>query len=141
MLYQISHGEPALDGLDEGLRHLVSRALAKDPAQRPSAQELLDVLTGRPHADTAEAATVGRTWAVPGQLRTTPDPLRPARALSPRVRSLVWRPPVLAGTAVFVVLMMGVGLLLEPPGDGKPPSKPKTVFSDDFSNNGTGGPA
>jgi hypothetical protein len=37
VLYQISHGEPSIDDLDEGLRHLVMRALAKDPQQRPLA--------------------------------------------------------------------------------------------------------
>ncbi|MFB9834341.1 serine/threonine-protein kinase, partial [Actinoallomurus acaciae] len=69
VLYQITHGEPSLDGLDEGLRSLVARALSKDPAARPSAQELLDVLTGRPHAEAAAAAeTLGRTWA-----HTVPD--------------------------------------------------------------------
>ncbi|MGH3378253.1 MAG: serine/threonine-protein kinase, partial [Actinoallomurus sp.] len=84
VLYQISHGEPALDGLDEGLRHLVARALTKDPAQRPSAQEVLDVLTGRPHVDTAEAAAnVGRTWAAPNDRMTMQDPSR-TRALPPQ---------------------------------------------------------
>ncbi|WP_460359766.1 serine/threonine-protein kinase, partial [Actinoallomurus bryophytorum] len=83
VLYQISHGEPALDGLDEGLRDLVARSLDKDPAKRPSAQELLDLLTGRPHAKPAEAAdTVGRTWAVPSGRWTTPD-APPTQALPP----------------------------------------------------------
>ncbi|MFI5934638.1 serine/threonine protein kinase [Actinoplanes sp. NPDC051494] len=35
---------PDLDGLDGPLRHLVDRALDKDPARRPSSQELLNLL-------------------------------------------------------------------------------------------------
>ena len=142
VLYQISHGEPKLDDLDEGLRHLVSRALTKDPAQRPSAQEVLDILTGRPHADTAETAdTVGRTWAVPSGRKTMPDapatralPARgPARPSAPRRRPLVLGA---AGLAALLVLGTGAYLLLS--GPGGPPSKTTTVFSDDFSNTGSG---
>ncbi|GAA0372277.1 serine/threonine protein kinase [Actinoallomurus spadix] len=68
VLYRIAHGEPDLADLDESVRELVERALDKDPRRRPSAQELLDRLTGRPHADTAHAAeTIGRTWSVPDE--------------------------------------------------------------------------
>lgn len=64
VLYQITHGEPRLDGLDESMRDLIEAALGKDPARRPSAQGLLDRLTGRPHADSASVAqNVDRTWA------------------------------------------------------------------------------
>jgi hypothetical protein len=63
VMYQIMHAEPALDGIDPALRELVERALAKDPARRPTAQELLDRLVGHDHADTAQVAeTVRRTW-------------------------------------------------------------------------------
>jgi predicted Ser/Thr protein kinase len=37
---------PRLDGLPESLRELVAVSLAKDPAARPSARELLDLLLG-----------------------------------------------------------------------------------------------
>ncbi|TLP62012.1 glycoside hydrolase family 6 protein [Microbispora triticiradicis] len=46
VLNQVINGEPRLDGLDGPLRPLVERALAKDPAVRPTVQEILDALTG-----------------------------------------------------------------------------------------------
>jgi eukaryotic-like serine/threonine-protein kinase len=49
--------DPELDGVAEPLRCVVARALAKDPAQRPSARELLDeLLTMAHHAKTRPAA-------------------------------------------------------------------------------------
>ncbi len=138
VLYQISHGEPSLEGLDEGLRHLVGRALAKDPAQRPSAQEVLDLLTGRPHAKAAEtAATVGRTWAVPSGGHTMPDP--GTQALPPRASGPSRRRPLLvtaAGVAALLVLCLGAYAVLGGP-DG-PPGNTSTVFADDFSDTGSG---
>lgn len=145
VLYQISHGEPSLDGLDQSLRHLVTRALAKDPAQRPSAQDVLDALTGRPHADTAEAAdTVGRTWALPSGPLTRPDTAR-TRAVSPQ------RPPASAGSpgrpgrplllgaaALAVLLVLGIGAFLLLHGSGGPPSAASSVYTDDFSNSSSG---
>ncbi|MDN3357420.1 serine/threonine-protein kinase [Actinomadura sp. DC4] len=141
VLYQISHGEPTLDGLDEGLRALVSQALSKDPAARPSAQQVLDILTGRPHIDTAEAAdTVGRTWAVPSGRRTMPDsPM--TRALPPRAPGGPSSPllrPVVIGAAAVVALLVVAGLFFLLRGSGGPPSKTTTVFADDFSDNGSG---
>ncbi|MFG3497025.1 protein kinase [Streptomyces sp. NPDC047928] len=41
VLYRIVHEEPALDGLPERLRELVTRCLAKEPAERPSVAEVL----------------------------------------------------------------------------------------------------
>jgi protein kinase-like protein len=63
VMYKIMHADPTLDGIDPALREMVERALAKDPARRPTAQELLDRLVGHDHADTAQVAeTVRRTW-------------------------------------------------------------------------------
>jgi hypothetical protein len=134
VLYQISHGEPSLDGLDEGLRHLVSRALSKDPAQRPSAQEVLDLLTGRPHVGAAEtAAAVGRTWAVPSDRMTMQD----TRQAKPPANA--WRrPPVLAAAGLVVLLVVALGAFLLLRGPGGPPSNATTVFADDFSNSSSG---
>ncbi|MBE1534736.1 protein kinase domain-containing protein [Actinomadura algeriensis] len=44
VIHQIMSAEPDLSGLDGSLLRAVRRALAKDPAHRPSAQELLDGL-------------------------------------------------------------------------------------------------
>ncbi|MBO8200209.1 serine/threonine protein kinase [Streptomyces smyrnaeus] len=41
VLYRIVHAEPALDGVPDELRELVTRCLAKDPADRPGLPEVL----------------------------------------------------------------------------------------------------
>ncbi|MFJ2031760.1 glycoside hydrolase family 6 protein [Streptosporangium sp. NPDC087985] len=64
ILYRVLHDAPDISGLEPGLRAIVARALAKDPAQRPTAQQLLDVLTGR--------ALIGD---VPGMPRSGTAPL------------------------------------------------------------------
>jgi hypothetical protein len=80
VLYQIVHGEPRLDGLDQGLRAIVEQALAKDPERRPTAQELLDRLVGQEQVDTALGAdTALKRWPtglIPGRDATllTPSP-------------------------------------------------------------------
>ncbi|MEU4229039.1 serine/threonine-protein kinase [Nonomuraea sp. NPDC026600] len=45
-VYQVLNSEPALDAVEPGLRELVRAALRKDPAARPTAQQLLDHLVG-----------------------------------------------------------------------------------------------
>ncbi|WP_283138884.1 glycoside hydrolase family 6 protein [Rhizohabitans arisaemae] len=54
ILYRLAHDEPAISGVEPALRKLVALALNKDPASRPSAQELLDALTGQPVQPRAE---------------------------------------------------------------------------------------
>jgi hypothetical protein len=141
VLYQISHGDPSLDGLDEGLRHLVVRALSKNPAERPSAQQLLDILTGRPHAEAAEAtASLKQTWSVPAEGRTMPD-APPTKGPAPRFAgpaTLGRRRPVLIAAGAAAVLVLGAGALVLMRGPGGPPSKTTTVFADDFSDTGSG---
>jgi hypothetical protein len=67
---------PHLDGLAEPLRALVELALAKEPEDRPTARELLDMLLGdrpMPHLGPAAAGARRRTAVM-----DRPDPLRPA---------------------------------------------------------------
>ncbi|WP_328468648.1 protein kinase [Actinoplanes sp. NBC_00393] len=62
---RILTGEPDLDGLAEPLRGLVEQTLAKDPAQRPSAREVLDrLLTMTPHRAGSPAAVLDRQPAL-----------------------------------------------------------------------------
>ncbi|KAB8186352.1 glycoside hydrolase family 6 protein [Microbispora catharanthi] len=46
VINRVINGEPDLTGLDGPLGTLVARALAKNPAQRPAVQDILDALTG-----------------------------------------------------------------------------------------------
>jgi hypothetical protein len=56
---------PDLDGLTGPLRELVDRALAKDPAERPTARELLDrLLATGPHRSGGAAAVLARQPAL-----------------------------------------------------------------------------
>ena len=48
LAYQIVHTQPDLNGVDDDLRPLVERALAKAPGERPSARELLHTLLRDP---------------------------------------------------------------------------------------------
>lgn len=62
LLYQIIQGEPNLDAVPAGLRDLVVDCLAKDPANRPTPDEILRRSIG--DADVADAAA-GGAWLPP----------------------------------------------------------------------------
>ncbi|WP_046509074.1 protein kinase domain-containing protein [Streptomyces odonnellii] len=51
--YQVVHNEPDLDGVPASLLPLISRCLAKDPAERPTPDELMSALRA-PAQDTGE---------------------------------------------------------------------------------------
>jgi len=81
--YKILHDQPDLTGLTGPLRRLVEAALAKDPARRPTARQLVDALLGAdaPPADPTRAAAglVERTWTglptrILGPAARTPGP-------------------------------------------------------------------
>ncbi|WP_255205865.1 protein kinase, partial [Actinomadura sp. BRA 177] len=70
VMYRVLHHEPDLGVLDGELLALVGAALAKDPARRPTAAQLLLRLVGHedafdPAAATATAAESGASPAVP----------------------------------------------------------------------------
>ncbi|WP_223167027.1 serine/threonine-protein kinase [Nonomuraea sp. SYSU D8015] len=73
VLYRIMQEGPRLDGLDEGIREVVSRALAKDPQLRPTAQGLLSELVGGTRLTTA-TEVVERTWTGTVTADLRPDP-------------------------------------------------------------------
>ncbi|WP_157432016.1 serine/threonine-protein kinase [Actinomadura hibisca] len=52
VMHRILHEPPQLDGLGDSLRRVVARTLAKNPANRPTAEQVLTELLGRTHADT-----------------------------------------------------------------------------------------
>jgi hypothetical protein len=58
LAYRIQHGEPNLAGLPAWLRDAVTAGLSKNPAQRPTASELVDGAAGRTMSMRPAAATV-----------------------------------------------------------------------------------
>ncbi|WP_405088018.1 glycoside hydrolase family 6 protein [Microbispora sp. NBC_01389] len=78
ILYRVLHDPPRISGLDPRLRSIVDLALAKEPAQRPTAQRLVEMLTGHepiapiaPAAPAAPAATVNGLPTVAGSTGNT----------------------------------------------------------------------
>ncbi|MDI2125927.1 serine/threonine-protein kinase [Yinghuangia seranimata] len=69
LLFRVVHNPPSLDGVPEGLRDLLSRCLAKDPAARPRAGQVL-----------AEALAPGDATAVRGPRGWLPEPVAAAVA-------------------------------------------------------------
>ncbi|MEV4574249.1 serine/threonine-protein kinase [Nonomuraea jabiensis] len=82
VVYRVINHAPVLDGLDERIRPLVERALDKDPARRPTAQQLMDRMLGRAEVavDTA-TRVVSDTWTP----LVTPPPVTPPPAAPPPV--------------------------------------------------------
>lgn len=95
---RILTAEPVLDGLAGPLRTLVERALAKDPSERPTARELLDLLLSGPAqrgaaladtlvgqpgllaaAEQAQAATDRHQPVEAGSVRSATPPARSGR--------------------------------------------------------------
>ncbi|WP_165974445.1 serine/threonine-protein kinase [Nonomuraea deserti] len=80
VLYRIMQDGPRLDGLEEGIRGIVERTLAKDPRLRPGAQALLSELVGGTRL-AAATEVVERTWT--GTVPTGPRPIPDTRILEP----------------------------------------------------------
>ncbi|MEV4274506.1 serine/threonine protein kinase [Actinoplanes xinjiangensis] len=100
---------PDLTGLDGPLRDLVGRTLVKDPAERPTAYQLLDLLleaeTGGALAHRPELLEAAEAAQHTGRVR--PSAVRePAAPVRRRVRRLV------AVAAVATVVCAGVGFAL-----------------------------
>ncbi|WP_157995764.1 serine/threonine-protein kinase [Thermomonospora amylolytica] len=101
---QLAHGiltlPPDLAGVREPLRRLVEAALAKDPALRPTAEDLLSALL-KPCAEETAALAVEQLWAPP-----LPDPV-PQAVVAPRHRD---RRRAVTGLATAAV-SLGAGTL------------------------------
>jgi hypothetical protein len=85
ILHRVAYEPPALDGLDSDLRALVERALDKEPANRPTTQDLLSELVGQEHAGMPTLAEAARTvevaWQeIPGTAPTVVDESAPRKA-------------------------------------------------------------
>ncbi|MFI7610691.1 serine/threonine-protein kinase [Nonomuraea terrae] len=120
IVYQVLNTEPDLEAVEPGLRELVSAALRKDPALRPTAQQLLDDLVGRSAAPEHAAHTAQVTWQEDG---TVPYSARPAPRRRPLYASLA------AGAALVLAAGAGAWALLSadaPPNLG-------VLYAEDFT--------
>ncbi|MFI9552073.1 serine/threonine protein kinase [Nonomuraea endophytica] len=107
IINRILHNEPRFGDLPDHLRAVVYACLAKDPAARPSMEEvLLRLLGGPPLRGTAgrpapaTAPAPEGAWAVAGDV----SPRRRGRSGPRRIRV-----PVLAGAAVATALVLTAG--------------------------------
>ncbi|TDD23151.1 serine/threonine protein kinase [Nonomuraea diastatica] len=129
IVYQVLNTEPALDAVEPGLRELVGAALRKDPAARPTAQQLLDHLVGRSAGPEQAAQTVQVSWQ---QAATAPyTSVRPGAAKG--------HGKLVAGIAAATALVVAAGVtawaLLGPHG---PPDDLRVLYREDFTQT-TGG--
>ncbi|WP_306866151.1 serine/threonine-protein kinase [Streptosporangium brasiliense] len=62
VVYQVLNTEPSLEGMDPALRELVTYAIAKDPRNRPTSQQVLDHLVGRSAAPEQTVRSVQTVW-------------------------------------------------------------------------------
>ncbi|MEV0969287.1 glycoside hydrolase family 6 protein [Microtetraspora glauca] len=72
VLYRIVHHEPDLTALEPALHAVVARALAKDPARRPTAQQLVDTLTGHTPTGDTPSGTAERPSSPPAEALPSP---------------------------------------------------------------------
>ncbi|WP_033408580.1 serine/threonine-protein kinase [Nonomuraea coxensis] len=127
IVYQVLNTEPVLDDVEPGMRELVRAALHKDPAARPTAQQLLDHLVGRAAGPEQATRTVQATWQHAGGpygpgSATLPQPVDGAR------RGKLYA-GIAAGAALLVAASVGVWALLSP---GGPPDL-GVLYAEDFT--------
>ncbi|MEO3796423.1 protein kinase [Nonomuraea sp. B10E15] len=124
IVYQVLNTEPNLDAVEPGLRELVGAALRKDPAARPTAQQLLDHLVGRSAAPEQAAQTVQVTWQQAATAAYTG--VRPGAAKG--------RGKLIAGIAAATALVVAGGVtawaLL---GADGPPDDLRVLYREDFT--------
>ncbi|MFF0206312.1 serine/threonine-protein kinase [Streptomyces sp. NPDC005017] len=119
--YQVVHDEPDLAGVPDGLAPLVSRCLAKEPAERPTPDELMRELRSVAASyDTQAFIPTQRTGGVERPEPRTGEPSRTAPPTAPR-RSRR-RVAVVAAGAALVLAVTGTVLALV--GGGGEPRRP-----------------
>ncbi len=110
LMHAILTTEPDLSEVPEGLRPLLARCLAKDPAVRPGAEELLGLLTGQEPGAAAGSRTVpvpDRPAPPPSGTLLLPNPGSQAPGSGARFHA-----PQLVASVVALVLMAPLALTL-----------------------------
>ncbi|MFJ2650201.1 PQQ-binding-like beta-propeller repeat protein [Streptomyces sp. NPDC087420] len=129
--YQVVHDEPDLSGVPESVQPLIARCLAKEPADRPTPDELMTALRMNPKGSaTALVPPSRKPWTDGGDPTPTTHPKagrsgggRPWTVLSlnrrgPRTR---W-----AAIAAVLAVVAGAGLVgMHAAGDGPGPAPAK----------------
>ncbi|AQZ69654.1 serine/threonine protein kinase [[Actinomadura] parvosata subsp. kistnae] len=123
IVYQVLNTEPNLDAVEPGLRELVAAALRKDPAARPTAQQLLDHLVGRAAAPEQAAQTVQAAW------QTTPFTATTALGGRRPRRGLLYG-GVAAAAALLIAGSVTAWAVLAPSG---PPDDMGVLYREDFT--------
>ncbi|MFF5210631.1 serine/threonine-protein kinase [Streptosporangium sp. NPDC000396] len=148
VLYQVLNTEPSLEGMEPSLRELVAYAIAKDPRNRPTSQQVLDHLVGRAAAPEQAASSVQTAWqqsppattaTAQWQAGPTERHTGPGTITAPAAGQPARRKKLIAGAAVAAVVATagGVGLYLALSAGG-PPSDLRLVYQDDFTQSGNG---
>ncbi|MBB5076285.1 serine/threonine-protein kinase [Nonomuraea endophytica] len=130
MIYSVLSTEPDLGGVEPALRPLVVAALQKDPALRPTAQQLLDHLVGRQAAPEQAAHTVQVAWQRATTPLTTAQPAPPGGGGR--------RAKLIAGVTGGAVLVTGgvvAALLLS---QSSPPTHLGRLYQEDFTTSSGG---
>ena len=110
--------EPDLSGLTGALRDLVAHALAKDPGDRPSARELLDLLVDGPFRPAATAAALAGQPA----LRAAAAEAQAVTGYAPLPSTL---PTGLVGYAEDSIATQQIAAPPPEPPAGPPPPQPR----------------
>ncbi|MBF8186072.1 serine/threonine protein kinase [Nonomuraea sp. K274] len=123
IVYQVLNTEPDLDPVDPSLRPLVKAALHKDPAMRPTAQQLLDDLVGRSAQPEQAANTVQAAW----QHATTAFTHVPHGARRRRNKLIA------GGVAAAALLVGGSVVAWSVFGPSGPPEDLSVLYREDFT--------
>jgi serine/threonine protein kinase len=114
ILYRVLHEDPDIAAVPGPLRPLVAAALAKDPASRPTAQQLLDRLTSTsvrsPHVQDAPTQTIlAQTWQQSSRLL---EPAAPPAEPPGRSKSRISRRTATIGVSALAAAAAAVAVVL-----------------------------
>ncbi|MFD0536858.1 protein kinase [Actinomadura luteofluorescens] len=129
VISRVTSGDPDLDGLDPAVRDLVARSLAKDPADRPTVNQLLQALTGRDEPPATPPASEPEPAPAPAPaLLTSVDSVPPTRPVGAEVPAAAARRPsphrnrglLIVATGAVLAVSAVIGALNIPGGEDAP---------------------